>query len=453
MNNALVASMEAIDFQRDSTFLNEMAFQFEACLHDPSKETFNKASVALNKIAKKSTGMHINFHFSQMGSPNAIVVTPRADIASPMRPDEIATKIQRLGRPASEQELFKGTVDVAKAKVSGIYSEIPIDIFIAVEFFTSHLLPDITGRHIAAVAGHEIGHGFTYLRYLGNLVLSNVVVAEITRRQHEAADDKIIQDVVRVSEQKTGWRIRELGEINRSTDPLVIQQIVMGGMVESIRSELGTKFYDQRAFEFSADQFVARHGGAVDMVQVMDMSNRAYADYNKYYRSNSRNVFLSLQAYTKLLLSKLWRGVKSAAGTFVVGTALSIPATIPVAIGVGIAVASLSLLMALFSAAEDSIYDPVPQRFAAMRRELIASSKDQNLSPAQRKEIIEGIASIDEIIGNLTSGIFSHPRLLGDMMIGIFNGRGAEKKFQRQLEELVNNRLFELSNKLQTQTV
>lgn len=450
MNNALVASMEAIDFQRDSIFINEMALQYEACLHDPSKETLNKAAAALHKIAKKATGMHFNFHFAQMGEPNAFVICPRADIAVPMRPDEIATKIQRLGRPASEQELFKGTVDVAKGKVSGIYSDIPIDIFLAVELFTSRRLANITGRHVAAIAAHEIGHGFTYLRYLGNFVLSNVVVAEIARRKHEGADDKVIQEVVRVAEQKTGWRLRELGEINRSTDPLVVQQIVMAGMVESIRSELGTKFYDQRAFEFSADQFVARHGGAADIVQALDLLNRAYPDYNKFYRSNTKNIFLSLQAYLGMLISRLWHGSLSAS---VVLAVAGTTAAVPFAIGVGIAVASFSLLMALFSAAEDSIYDPVPQRFAAMRRELIASSKDQNLSPAQRKEIIEGIASIDEIIGNLTSGIFSHPRLLGDMMIGIFNGRGAEKKFQRQLEELVNNRLFELSNKLQTQTV
>ena len=240
MNTALTASMEAIDFQRDSTFLNEMAAQYDACLKDPSKDTFNKVSAALHKIAKLHTGMHFNFHFVRCGGPNAFVIPPQADIASPMRPEELATKVQKFGRPVSEQELFKGVVNIKTGKVSGIYSEIPIDVFVATEFFTDREMTNITGHHIGAVALHEIGHGFTYLRYLGNFVLSNVVISEITRRQHEGADDKMIQEIVKVAEQKTGWRLRDLGEINRSTDPLVVQQVVMAGMVESIRSELNT---------------------------------------------------------------------------------------------------------------------------------------------------------------------------------------------------------------------
>jgi hypothetical protein len=434
MNPALIASMEAIDFQRDSTLLKEMGLQFEACLRDPSKDTFNKVSAALHEIAKKVTGMHFRFNFARLGGPNAFVLPPQADIASPMRPDEVATKVKRFGRPVSEQELFKGTVDIKLGKVSGIYSEIPIDIFIATEFFTDRSMVGIEGMHVAAIACHEMGHGFTYLRYLGRMVLSNVVVAEITRQQHEGADDKIIQDVVKVAEQKTGWRLRDLNEINGSTDPLLIQQVVMAGMVESIRSELGTKFYDLRAFEFSSDQFVARHGGAQYIVEALDYMYKSYPAYFKEYRGRKANIMSSLAGYAVI-------GFGALAVAFGIMTAF-----VPLA-GLGM----IMVLMPLFAGVDDGIYDPIPQRFEAMRRELIASAKGAYLTVRQRQDIINQIEAIDNILAPIRNGVKGYfgPDVIVEYVKGVFSGRPNEQKFQRMLENLVNNRLFELSNQLQ----
>jgi hypothetical protein len=434
MNPALIASMEAIDFQRDSTLLKEMGLQFEACLRDPSKDTFNKVSAALHEIAKKVTKMNFRFNFARLGGPNAFVIPPQADIASPMRPDEIATKVKRFGRPVSEQELFKGTVDVKTGQVSGIYCEIPVDIFIATEFFTDRNMVGITGMHVAAIACHEMGHGFTYLRYLGRMVLSNVVVAEITRRQHEGADDKVLQEVVKVAEQKTGWRLRDLGEINGSTDPLLLQQVVMAGMVESIRSELGTKFYDLRAFEFSSDQFVARHGGAQYIVEALDYMYKSYPAYFKEYRGRSANIMSSLMGYGTILMG----------GLLVVG---GVVATLPIGIMLGL----LAVLMPLFGKGDDGIYDPIPQRYEAMRRELIASAKDAYLTVRQRQEILDQIQAIDDILAPIRNGVKGYfgPDVIGEYIKGVFSGKPAEQKFQRMLENLVNNRLFELSNQLQ----
>lgn len=438
MNQFLTASLEAIDFQRDSTLLQEMSYQFDACIKDPSKDTLNKASAALNVIAKKATGINFRFNFAKFGYVNAFVIPPQADIANPMAPDQIATKVKRFGRPVSEQELFNGTVDLKTGKVSGIYSEIPIDIFIATEFFTDPSLVGIQGIHIAAIGCHEMGHGFTYLSYLGRMVLSNVVVSEITRRQHEGAPDKTIQEVVKVAAQKTGWRLGDLGEINRSTDPLLVQQVVMAGMVESIRSELNTKFYDLRAFEFSSDQFVARHGGARYIVESLDIMYKAHAKYVKEYRGRGANIMASLFGYGSLLLG-------------VLGIAASVVTGIPVLMFFGL----LAVIMPLFGDADDGIYDPIPKRFEAMRRELIASSKEAFLNVTQRKEIIDQIQAIDRILLDISSnskGYFA-PGVFVQYIAGIFNGRPNEQKFQRTLENMVNNRLFELSNTLQTKTV
>lgn len=451
MNKALVASLEAIDFQRDSTFLAEMAKVFDGCIKDPSKESFNSASISLQKIAKKHSGMLFNFHFCRMGGANAFVIPPQADIAAPMRPDELATKVKSYGRPVSEQELFKGTVDIKTGKVSGIYSEIPVDVFIATEFFTGSASSSFEGIHVAAVSLHEIGHAFTYLRYLGNMVLSNVVVSEITRRQHEGADDKVIQEVIKIAEQKTGWRMRDVGEINRSTDPILVQQIVMKGMVDSIRSELKTKFYDKRAFEFSADQFVARHGGASYIVQALDIMYKEYPQYFREYRGRVSNIYASLVGYTTLFAGALFISLGSVAIAkmgFLAATAL---AYAPLWVFMG----GVFVLTSLFGEVDEGIYDPIPKRYEAMRRELISSSKDQNLSIKQRQEIIDQVKMIDDILDEVTKNSkgFFGPQVIGEFLVGVFTGRAGEQKFQRMLENLANNRLFELSNQLQTKMV
>lgn len=467
MNKTLIASLESIDFQSNSTFLTEMAMQFDTLIAKPELEMFNKVAPVLSKITKKHTGMNCKFHFAKMGQPNAFVIVPTADIAAPMRPESIATKVKSYGRPVSEQELFKGIVDIKNAKVSGIYSEIPIDIFFAVELFTTRRLMDMgqNGYHIASTALHEIGHGFTYLRYLGNFVISNIVVAEITRRQHEGGDDKVIAEVVKVAEQKTGWRLRELGEINRSTDPLVIQQIVMAGMVTKIRSELGTKFYDRRAFEFAADQFVARFGGARYNVESLDIIYRAFPG-TAHYRSDLSNIMLSIQSYSAAIIKSLWYGVIAFPAAATVATAakttslimagvsaatFGLPLAAAVAISLG--VAGASLLFTMFSNSDDGVYDKIPLRYEAMRRELIAYSKKTDLVPEQRQAIVDDIKVIDDILAGLSKGLWSHPSYLGNYLIDIFSGMKGQHKFQLQLERLVNNKMFELSNQLQSKTV
>ncbi len=443
MNKALQASMEAIDFQRNSTLIKELAMQFDSAMKNPTTEVIKSIAPALEKIANKHTGMKFRFNFVRGDGHNAFVIPPQADQANPMRPDAVAERVRRLGRPASEQELFKGTVDIKTGKVSGIYSEIPVDIFLAVEFFNGSLGPAFNGEHLAAITVHEMGHGFGYLRYLGQMVISNVVVAEIARRQHEGTDNKIVQEVVKVAEQKTGWRLRDLGTINRDTDPLVIQQIVMAGMVESIRSEMGTKFYDRRAFEFTADQFVARHGGAALIVEALDALYKYYPGGIREYRGRTSNIMASITGYCMLLVSTLGTGVGVAAMGLIN----------PIAGATLLICSVLGVVVTLFGNVDDGIYDPIPKRFAAMRRELIASSKDQNLTTAQRAEIIRQIDSIDRILETMTDKSYFGPQLIGEWLVGVFTGRPAEQKFQRMLEELVNNRLYEMSNKLQAKTV
>ncbi len=446
MNSVLVASMEAIDFQRGSTFLKDLALQFASARQNPSTENLLAVEKAINGIAKRHTGMTFRFHFAKMRSINAYVIISASDSANPMRPAQTISRFKAFNEMPTEQQLFKGSVDLKTAKVSGIYSEIPVDVFFATEFLTDASARETTPEQHAAIAMHEFGHAFYYLRFLGKMTISNLVVAEVVKKQHEGESPKVIQEILRVTEKKYGYRFKDVGSIDGSTDPIIIQQIVMAQVVDSIRSELGTRFYDRRAFEFAADQFVARHGGASEIVKGLDAISKHYPKYHTEYRRSMENLTASLISYIKPLLIGMGY------------TLISTMASAAAAFGTGgialILLAGTYMVGRQFvTNLDEGIYDPLEHRFLAMRRELVASSKAESLNATQRKEIQRQIDEIDEI----TSGFSKLPYFGRDIVYPwlnvILTGKAGEQKFQRQLENLVNNRLFELSNKLQTSTV
>lgn len=453
MNKVLIASMEAIDFQRDSIFIKELALQFATARKDPSKDNLIRVEQAINGIVKRTVGMTIKFHFVKMGGINAYVMCASTDGAHAMNPDRVVERLSTFSGPVSEKELFKGEINLAKGTVSGILGELPMDVCFATEFLTLPNMQHVTPEEMAAVALHEFGHAFYFLRYLGKMVVSNVVVSEIVKKQQEGAPSSEIVEVVKVAEKKTGYRLKDLKTVDQSTDPVVIQQIVLASTIDSIRSELGTKFYDIRTFEFAADQFVARHGGASLIVSALDKMNRAYAKYTPEYRSGYDNLMMSLTSYMKMFISLSWRSIVAVgSGTGVFAATASVVGSLAVAVPL-MAYGVYKVASRFWGRLDEGIYDPIPKRFEAMRRELIASSKADFLTPVQRADIIRQIDDIDKILGDLTKLTGFGPDMIRPWLDRIFTGKNTEQKFQLKLENLVNNRLFELSNKLQTKTV
>src|SRR5699024_7250337 len=120
------------------------------------------------------------------------------------------------------------------------------------------------------------------------------------------------------------------------------------------------------------------------IVEALDFMYRSYPSYIREYRGRLGNVMSSLTGYLTMFVAAL--GV---VGSIVIGF-------IP-----GAMVALLFVIMPLFGAVDDGVYDPIPQRFEAMRRELIASSKADYLSTKQRQEIINQIQTIDGILSGI----------------------------------------------------
>ena len=429
-------ALEAIDFQRDAMLLKELALHIAAM--QGTQDTSERLEILkrLDATAFHHTKMKFRFHLQAEKNPNACIIVAESNSAAPMRPHVIRDQVRKSGGICSEKEFFKGSVNLKTGQVSGIYSEIPLDIF----FATGFLIPTrnntmFTPEEVAAVLIHEMGHGLMYLRYLGGMVISSIVVAEIVRNINGDADVETVRKIIKVAEQKTGYKISDMGTVDKNPDPLIVQQVVMAEMVNSIRSDLGTRYYDARAFEFVADQFAARHGGAAHIVAALD---RMYRDCG-YRPLEYSNRFSHMVAALGSNMSSIL-GVVAAWQVAGAGLAIGVAG---LGLIVGITVCTVFTIIL-----GGGIYDDIPNRFKAMRRELIASSKDQTLTQQTRVAIIEEIQVIDKVMEGITPVTFG-PGFLNDFFAGIFTGKAAQMKFMRQLEELANNRLFELSNQLQ----
>lgn len=445
MSTQLSAALEDINFQRDALLFKEMTLQI-SLLFNASAAEQGDILKRLSAIAFDKTGMTFNFWLLAEDDPNAFIITADSNSANPMRPDVIKEQLRRTSIP-SEKDLFKGTVDLRTGRVSGIYSEVPLDIFFSMAFFKktpkgSYFQPE----EIAAILLHEMGHGLMYLRYLGGLTLANIVVGEIISKYQEGADPVIMAEVIKVAEQKTGYRLKDLGPvIGAGKSPLLIQQVIMSAAIEQIRSELGTRYYDARAFEFTADQFAARHGAGEYIVTGLDRMYREFGYAIGNYQPRWFNMASGLISiiHNALLCTPLF-GVGSIAltGKF----ALGLSALLGGGITAIILAAAFGTVMSLLCGGD--IYDDIPNRYKAVRRELIASSKDRNLNATQRQAIVDSIDTIDQVLKGVHDAKWG-PGFITNFVEGMLTGKTAQMKFMRQLEEMANNRLFELNNQLQ----
>lgn len=437
MQTNLSLGLEAIDFQRDEQLLKELSIHISALMGTRDKTERLDIVKRMNAVAFHHTQCLFTFHLLAGKQPDAFIFVADSNNASPMRADEVKKRLQKTGSMPTEKEFFKGSVDLRTGKCSGIYSEIPLDVF----FSEAFLVPTPRGNmfkpeEIAAILIHEMGHGVMYLKYLGGLTIANIVVAEIITNIQKGSDPAVVRDIIKVAEQKTGYKIKDLGTVDKNPDPLIVQQVIMAQAIERVRSELGTRYYDARAFEFVADQFAARHGGAQYIVTGLDRMYRDYGWTPPEYSSRFAQIAMALVGQAETIFGIV-------AGLIAGASVLPILVGAAIWTAVGMVLATVATLVG-----GGDIYDDIPNRFKAMRRELIASSKDQNLSREQRMAIIKGIQTIDEVLERVRENSFG-PGFLGRFVAGVVTGKTGQVQFMRQLEELANNRLFELTNQLE----
>jgi hypothetical protein len=415
----LTSSFEAIDVQKTSQLFNSLQAIFLDSLSEKvnilkgHKKFFKDASATIFK----QTGILVTLKLDERVGANAYVLVPNIDRNHPLLIDwyrEISDNSDGLKAIKQNKGLFTGAIDRQKSKVSGGFSNIPVDVFLTYGLFKE---AHFTAAEITAILLHELGHVFTYLEYLGTNLTTNYVLQHISRSLLNTRELKRKYEIVEEGCDLLEIDLENPDALAKAENETVIQTVILQAIVEKRYSELNSKTYDMTAWEMLSDQFATRHGAGRAMVTGLDKIFRLYGAAE--YRGTAG--YLAVEAL-KLLF------------TLAIGaiTFMLIP----------------FLLVFVIDPSED-LYDKPKSRMLRIRRDMVDALKDKTLEKNHQKQLIQDIEIIDRVVKELTERrTFIQFFWTNTWSKSRHNYK--QLQFQQELEMLVNNELFVKAAQIET---
>lgn len=324
----------------------------------------------------------------------------------------------------------KGTINLEKAKVGGLFSEYENQVYINFKVLINDI--ELTPGEITAVMLHEFGHIFNSLEYSNRLESTNQILANIAT---EITSKKKNKDLVYI--------YKELKKVNDKVTEQDIDKMVNGtsviagyawfkNIIGTVETQMKNKKYDETSFEQMADNFAARFKYGRQLITALDKLNIKFGSADKYLSMYIFTEMISIFTFAALALFTI--------GLFGTGAIFS---------GIIFALISFMLFRGNGEDFKDYTYDELKIRYIRVRQQYIEQLKKFNVPDKTLKILINQIADIDEIMDNTSK----HKLLLSRLTNIIFsNARKANDSIEEQilLEELAHNDLFLKSAQLKT---
>lgn len=340
------------------------------------------------------------------------------------------TDFKDLMKKVQKQSIIKGTIDLEKSKVGGVFSELENKLYIHFPILLIDL--KLTVKEVVAIILHELGHIFYYFEYSNRLEESNQILSNGLR---ELLNDKDKKDLVYI--------FKEIQTINDKISESDIDDIVNGKNIVpnlklikiisgSVSSQLLNRKYNETSFEQLADNFCNRFGYGRALVSSMEKTDI------------TGNFFV----YFKLLISTLYYTMLP------ILLVLSIITPMAVVIKIfNIYVYSLITYYSYYFLGEnnkDYTYDNIRRRYKRIRNDMVEILKNtKNISKEEITGIINNIDELDKIISNTNVPENINKKLI-DFFISTNRSAKASINEQQLMEDLVSNDLFIKSEKLKT---
>lgn len=313
----------------------------------------------------------------------------------------------------------KGTVNLEKAKVSGIYSEYEHPFYVNFnELVINH---DFNAALITACMLHELGHGFDACYFADRTDTTNQVMANIARNLlgDEHGDvEYIYKELVKISPSAT----------KATVDKMVNGPRVVAGatwfkeVVKVVYSQTVNSKYNETSFEQGADSFASRFGYGKQLIIALDKLHRYSPEKSKGMR-----VFVQLTA---------------AAATIVLASLIF---SLLSAGAIGVALVAMFYKFIFLSAFredfKDYTYDELKQRYLRIRSDVVDQLKNTKLPKDTVNALLSDLYTMDTCIKE-TAKIKTMPGYISNF---IFSGaRAAEDSIndQQLMEALASNDLF-----------
>lgn len=435
MSNELQLSLEAIAFQTKKNFVRELISLFGQILAEHKNPSRVQALQAkITSLTLDTTGIWLEPHWEEAFLPWILgpyvikVNTPNLNALSPINKKAVEKLRDFDLDNIRTTDLLTGTIDYANGKMTGFYSQIRHDLFWSKNMFEG----DFVAEEITALYLHELGHGWTNLTYMGETLVTNVILAEVVGQYN-------LQETVE-KKYRVGQVALKLASVDKKlpkdADMGELTAIVLEGQINRMQKAAGTRWYDERLAEAIADQYAIRWGMGAWLVKALAKLERSTGIFaNEGYEPvwwgvlmNFMNVaFLPFNGSKYVVRYALEPMVKAIASSFAFSLLTSGVAT--------------ELIKKVAGA---NGHAPMPQRVAAIRREIVSQLKQPKLNESVRKACLADLEVVDNELENVHSfsDIYSY---VTKYVANAFMGRTTELGRHDLIENLANNRLYEFS--------
>lgn len=425
--------LEAIAFQSPE-FANKMTSLMESILAMRSGKVADNSDEAKNliKLVRDTTGMKVDIIFDTEYAP--------CTLPFHINPDSILghTSLKDFYLEDSEATMkrikaVKGSsyIDLKNAKVSGIFSEINVPIYMG--YYTLRGCK-LTAKEIVAILAHEIGHNFVAYEMAFRTARTNQVLSAISKAQG-GGDKDVYKYVLKTTEEvydlKTGV-LQELVDVKDQQTSLV----VVLGQIEADthnKSITGNTTYDTTTFEAMSDNYAARLGLGRELVSGLEKLYKTMGSAEFSQKTRIILTVIDTITVTQLIL---------ATRTLLIGSN-------PVMASLVIVLTAFSLWMRLDGRDHNNVYDKLTVRFKRIKEQVITYLKDNKLPTKDVKIALQSIENMEKTIAEISEykgylpAIFN---MLDPASIKVNNAINIQKK----LESIAANDLYIKAAQLRT---
>ena len=395
--------IEALMYQGEN-FLVALATGIAKIRENKKFDTASIKEGRLNEIATKFTGMNVTIAVER--GFGAYVYMPPMDNSHPFQNNYLVTCPLFA---ASGEVVLKGKgdpiaeIDYTTAKVGGVYSMIPVSIFIGTDFFIS----EFTNEEIAAIILHELGHAWTYFLYLGRMYFANFLISSYANEIIGTKDVERRKILIKAAEKRLGIEIYNPNAL--AEQPSITKENVEILFINSHRYTLanttGTDIYDFRSCEQLADYFATMHGAGPHLVSGL----------NRLYELYGSEALIPGWLYTILEIRKL----------------MLLPLLIPAWLGI-----------LLVSNPAMKRYDDPKARAKYVELQLKGVLKNKNLAPEVKRSLLDGIEAIGKDVDRLTDhqGI---EHMFWTVLSPSYRRGVKQEQSQKVIESIIFNDLYQ----------
>lgn len=329
-----------------------------------------------------------------------------------------------------------GLLDYKKARVSGLFAELPPVLSVCYQGTIDQLLPEET----AAIIIHEIGHYWTYLEWLGILTFRNAVITNAVSEFLQAGTEQEKFQVILAQKNVWGLKVNE-GDVAKLNDENATK-IIMGAYHVTYKNSVGFVQYDDNASEVIADQFSQRMGSGKNLSSAMF----------KLYKSSGRTD------ESKLLNKYVWKGALLTTLGVILGIHIVAVGGLLGTIGTLVSACLTfmgvnSVLTGLFGLGDmvnGSAYDTAKNRLERMYREEVQRLKHLGSDPEIANAVLSNLAEMKKHVEACSAANKSWGTNLLRFFSPSFREQENIKHYQSLVEEMLANQLYITSAKFKT---